>query len=343
MSAVGALASRTVGFLAYDGVQLLSIAGPSEVFGAANRAFAERGIPPLRQPYAPRIFSPEGGGVVSASGLTLQTDPLDNEGAALDTLVVPGGRGIRAIMAHAPTLDWLRATAPKVRRVVSFGGGAFILARAGLMSDRRCVTHWRFEADLVREYPDVKLVGGELFVRDGPFFSAAGGSASVDLTLRLVEEDHGKPIAIHVAHMMVLSRVRPGEQPQLGAELRAQLAATPRIAQAAEWIVDHVFERPSVADLARRFAMSERNFSRTFTREMGVSPQRFIDQTRLEAARRWLSSSTISLDAVARKAGFSGAEHMAQAFRRHLNVTPHAYRQAVQANDAAAPFDHESL
>lgn len=343
MAHSGSMASRSIGFLAYDGVQLLSIAGPSEVFGSANRAFGERGIPPLRQPYVPRLFSPEGGSIVSASGLTLQTEALDPDGTVLDTLVVPGGSGIRAMMAHSPTLDWLRATAPKARRIVSFGGGAFILARAGLMNDRRCVTHWRFEGDLVREYPDVKLVGGELFVRDGPFFSAAGGSASVDLTLRLIEEDHGKPIAIHVAHMMVLSRVRPGEQPQLGAELRAQLAATPRIAQAAEWIVDHIIERPTVSELAQRFAMSERNFSRSFTREMGVSPQRFIDQTRLEAARRWLSSSNLQLEAVARKAGFSGAEHMSQAFRRHLNVTPHAYRLAIQANDLAHPFDHESL
>ncbi len=337
------ITSRSIGFLAYDGVQLLSIAGPAEVFGAANRAFAERGIPPLRQPYAPRLFSPQGGTVVAASGLSLATEPLSAEVPDLDTLVVPGGSGIRTVMADHETVDWLRRTAPRVRRIVSFGGGAFILAKAGLMSGRRCVTHWRFEPDLVREYPDVNLVGGELFVRDGPFFSAAGGSAAVDLTLRLVEEDHGKPIAIHVAHMMVLSRVRPGEQPQLAAELRAQLAATPRIAQAAEWIVDHIIERPTVADLAQKFAMSERNFSRSFTREMGVSPQRFIDQTRLEAARRWLSSSNLPLEAVARKSGFSGAEHMAQAFRRHLNVTPHAYRLAIQAQDAASPFDHESL
>lgn len=335
--------SRTIGFLAYDGVQLLSIAGPAEVFGAANRAFAERGIPASRQPYAPRLFSPQGGSVVSASGLTLHTESLADGPPELDTLVVPGGSGIRSIMADHRTVDWLRETAPKARRVVSFGGGAFILAKAGMMSGRRCVTHWRFEPDLVREYPDVHLVGGELFVRDGPFFSAAGGSASVDLTLRLVEEDHGKPIAIHVAHMMVLSRVRPGEQPQLAAELRAQLAATPRISQAAEWIVDHVIERPTVAELAQRFAMSERNFSRTFTREMGVSPQRFIDQTRLEAARRWLSTSNLPLEAVARKAGFSGAEHMAQAFKRSLAVTPLAYRQAIQARDSASPFDVESL
>lgn len=330
--------SRTVGFLAYDGVQLLSISGPAEVFGAANRAFAERSSAPMAQPYTSRFFSVAGGPVASASGLTIHTEPLpDPDSRPFDTLVVPGGAGIRAVMAHGPTLDWLRLHAPRARRIVSFGGGAFILARAGLMSGRRCVTHWRFEADLVSEYPDVRLVGGDLFVRDGSLFSAAGGSAAVDLTLRLIEEDHGKPIAIHVAHMMVLSRVRPGEQPQLGAELKAQLAATPRIAHAAEWIVDHIAERPTVAGLASHFAMSERNFSRSFSREMGVSPQQFIDQTRLEAARRWLAASSASLDIVARKAGFSGAEHMAQAFRRNLDTTPHAYRLAVQAREQVFP------
>lgn len=326
--------SRTIGFLAYDGVQLLSIAGPAEVFGAANRAYIERGGASLRPTYVARFYSPHGGTVTSASGMALATDPLPGPDAPpLDTLVVPGGAGIRSVMADQTTLEWLKRHAPSARRIVSFGGGAFILARAGLMSGRCCVTHWRFEADLVREYPDVKLISGDLFVRDGSLFSAAGGSASVDLTLRLIEEDHGKPLAIHVAHMMVLSRVRQGEQPQLGAELRAQLAATPRIAQAAEWIVDHIVERPTVAGLAQRFAMSERNFSRSFSREMGMSPQQFIDQTRLESARRWLAATSASLDVVARKAGFSGAEHMAQAFRRHLDVTPHAFRLAIQARE----------
>lgn len=325
--------SRTIGFLAYDGVQLLSIAGPAEVFAAANRAFVERDLAPSKPAYRVRVFSP-GEAVLSASGLDVRTEPLSAlSDGALDTLVVPGGHGIRPIMAHEAALDWLRRHAPQVKRLVSFGGGAFILARAGLLGGRRCVTHWRFENDLLREYPDVQLVSGELFVRDGGLFSAAGGSASVDLTLRLVEDDHGKSIAMHVAHMMVLSRLRPGEQPQLGAELRAQLVAAPRIAQVAEWIIDHIAERPTVAGLARRFAMSERNFSRAFTREMGMSPQRFIDQTRLEAARRWLAASSAPLDGVARKAGYSSAEHMAQAFRRQLDVTPHGYRLAVQARE----------
>lgn len=326
--------TRIIGFLAYDGVQLLSIAGPAEVFGAANRAFAERNARPEAPAYALKFFSPGGEPVVTASSITIGAGPLPGPAdPPLDTLVIPGGSGIRPVMANAAVLDWLRRHAPRARRIVSFGGGAFILARAGLMSGRRCITHWRFEADLVREYPDVRLIRGELFVRDGALFSAAGASASVDLTLKLIEEDFDKATAMHVAHMMVLSRVRPGEQPQLGAELRAQLASAPRIAQAAEWIVDHIDERPTVAGLARRFAMSERNFSRSFSREMGLSPQQFIDQSRLEAARRWLAGSRATLDVVARKAGFSGAEHMAQAFRRHLDVTPHAYRLSVQARE----------
>lgn len=320
-------AGRLVLLMTYDGAQLLSLTGPCEAFSAANTVLKARGDAAA---YTLAAASAGGGIIRSAAGLEINTDPFARHaGARPDTIIVPGGSGIRPVMADQASLAWLREMAVSARRLVAFGGGAFILASAGLLGGHRCVTHWRFEDDLEREFPEIRLQRGALYVRDGRVSTAAGASASLDLAIDLVEEDFGHGIASQVAHMLVVPRMRPGEQPQISVELAAQSSDVPRIAQAAEWITRHIETRPTVAGLAARFAMSERNFSRRFRQETGVSPARFIEQTRLEAARRWLASSTGSLESVARRSGFSSASHLNQVFRKTMGVTPLAYRRAA--------------
>jgi transcriptional regulator GlxA family with amidase domain len=336
---IGPHPERVVGVLAYDGAHLLNIAGPCEVFAAANRVLMERGatLTAMKQPgYRVRAFSAVGGIVTTASGIEINTHPFPTDETAFDTLIIPGGAGIRSVMADSKTLAWLKQCAMHARRIASFGGGTFILARAGLLDGKRCVTHWRFEEDLRREYPEVKLVTDSLFVRDGNCLTAAGSSASVDLTIQMIEEDFGKALAVDVARMLVVSHVRPGEQPQFSAELKAQGAAAPRIAIAAEWMVSNIQNRPTVSTVAERFAMSERNFSRAFTRDMGMSPQRFVEQARLETARRWLASSELPIEKVARHSGFSSGEHLTQTFKKLMGMAPGAYRARTRDNAAAS-------
>ncbi|MGP1276113.1 MAG: GlxA family transcriptional regulator [Caulobacterales bacterium] len=328
---------RLILLMAYDGAQLLSLTGPCEAFSAANKAIEGEGGPPA---YAIAAASVRGGNIQSAAGLVINTRPFgDFAGVRPDTIVIPGGSGIRPVMADKASLAWLREAAVSARRLVAFGGGAFILAAAGLLGGHRCVTHWRFEEDFEREFPEVRLQRGALYVRDGRISSAAGASASLDLAIDMVEEDAGHAIAAKVAHMLVVPRLRPGEQPQISAELAAQSAEQPRIVQAAEWIARHIDTCPPVGDLARQFAMSERNFSRRFRQETGLSPARFIEQTRLETARRWLVSSTASLESVARRSGFSSAGHLSQVFRKTMGVTPLAYRKAARQDGPTSPED----
>lgn len=322
----GKAAHRAIVVMAYDGAQLLSMAGPCEAFLATNTALEARGEP---APYSITLASPEGGIVRTTAGVEINTCAFESlTDLTPDTLIVPGGSGIRAVMADPRAIGWLRASAVSARRLAAFGGGTFILASAGLLYGHHCVTHWRFEDDLEREFPDIRLQRGALYVRDGRISTAAGASASLDLAIGFVEEDLGHALASHVAHMMVVPRRRPGEQPQISAELAAQSSATPRVAETAEWIVQNIHTRPTVAGLAHRFAMSERNFSRRFREETGLSPSRYIERARLEAARRWLVSSQLPLEHVARKSGFSSARHLNQAFRKAMGVTPFAYRKA---------------
>jgi transcriptional regulator GlxA family with amidase domain len=148
----------------------------------------------------------------------------------------------------------------------------------------------------------------------------------MDLALALVEEDHGRELALRVARQLVLFLRRPGGQSQFSAQLTVQAADREPIRELQAWIHDHVAADLSVAVLAGRAAMSPRNFARVFAHEVGVTPARFVEKVRVEAARRRLEESSHGLDVIASQCGFGGAESMRRAFLRHVRVSPGAYR-----------------
>src|SRR5262249_38723720 len=151
-------------------------------------------------------------------------------------------------------------------------------------------------------------------------------TAGIDLALALVEDDLGRDLALRVARQLVVFLKRPGGQSQFSAQLAAQGAEREPIRDLQAWIADHPAADCSVGALARRVAMSPRNFARVFAREVGTTPARFVDTTRVEAARRRLEETHDGVDAVAARAGFGTAESMRRAFIRTLGVPPSAYR-----------------
>jgi transcriptional regulator GlxA family with amidase domain len=204
--------------------------------------------------------------------------------------------------------------------------GAFVLAAAGLLDGRRATTHWRSCASLARRYPQITVDADPIFVRDGNIYTSAGVTAGMDLALALVEEDHGREVALHVARELVLFLRRPGGQSQFSAQLAVQAADREPLRELQAWIADHLDQDLSIPALAARVAMSERNFARVFTREVGVTPARFVETARIEAARRRLEESSHGVEAVAAQCGFGTAESMRRTFLRRLRVPPSAYR-----------------
>jgi transcriptional regulator GlxA family with amidase domain len=223
-------------------------------------------------------------------------------------------------------LPWLQRIVPRVRRLASICTGTFLLARAGLLDGKRATTHWASCARLQREYPRVKVEPDPIFVREGKLWTSAGVTAGMDLALAMVEEDHGPRIARAVAQQLVLFLKRPGGQSQFSAQLAVQLADRAPLAELQAWMADHLRDDLSVPTLARRVAMSPRNFARVFTREVGLTPARLVERLRVEAARRRLEESSDGVDAIAADCGFGSAEQMRCVFVRNLRVAPTAYR-----------------
>ena len=326
---------RRVVIVIFDGLQSLDAAGPLEVFALANyeREQLDPGAPPA---YAVETAAATAGPVTAHSGLRLVADrSVRAVGPGVDTLIVAGG-DVRDVAADRSLRRWLVACAPRVRRLASVCTGAYVLAAAGLLDGRRATTHWRATADLARRYPRVTVEPDAIFVRDGRVWTSAGVTAGIDMALAMVAEDLGHALALAVARRMVVFLKRPGGQSQFSGHLAAQTPPPGRLRDLPAWIVEHLDADLAVERLAERMAMSPRTFARVFHRETGVTPAKFVERARLDAARRLLEDEALGLDEVAARAGFASGEQMRRAFRRHLRVLPFDYRRRFR-RDAAAP------
>jgi transcriptional regulator GlxA family with amidase domain len=261
---------------------------------------------------------------------------LAEVGGVIDTLIVAGGDGTRTVMADESFLGEIRRLAPTCRRVASVCSGAFVLAAAGLLDGRRATTHWQWCDVLAESFPNVVVEGDHIFVRDGEVWTSAGVTAGIDLALAMVEEDVGREVALAIARRLVVFLKRPGGQSQFSAQLSGQLAERRSLSELQAWIVDHVDEDLPVERLADRAAMSIRNFSRAFRREVGMTPARFVERARVDRARRLLEESSASVDEIARCCGFGTAETMRRTFLRGVRVTPSDYRRRFRIEEESA-------
>jgi transcriptional regulator GlxA family with amidase domain len=314
---------RTV-VLGFPGVQSLDVAGPVEVLAAAGG-------------YAVEVVAPVAGRVPAHSGLVLFADrSLSDVRGPLDTLLVAGGEGTPAVMGDGGVLRAVRRLAAASRRVASVCSGAFVLAEAGLLDGRRATTHWGSCDLLAARYPSVRVDPDAIFVRDGDVWTSAGVTAGIDLALAMVEDDLGRDVALHVARRLVVFLKRPGGQSQFSAQLAGQFAAREPLRDLQAWIPDHLDEDLSVERLAAEVAMSPRNFSRAFGREVGRTPARFVEHARVDAARRLLEDSTASVTEIASRCGFGTAETMRRTFLRAMRVTPTDYRERFRLDKESA-------
>lgn len=305
--------------LAFPSVQLLDVAGPLQVFATAN----EHGT--AGTPYAPRVVAAGDPTLTASAGLRLVADPLPDRDAPLDTLVIAGGPGIMAACADPAVVAWVRARAGRARRVASVCTGAFLLGAAGLLDGRRAVTHWTRCGALAALYPRARVEPDPIFVRDGPVWSSAGVTAGIDLTLALVEEDLGRPLALAVARHLVMFLKRPGGQAQFSAALALQ-AGDERFAALHAYMADNLSGDLSLSALAAAAGMSERSLGRHYRAATGLTPTRAVERLRIEAARRALSETTWPVKRIARTCGFGSEETLRRSFLRHVAATPQDYR-----------------
>jgi transcriptional regulator GlxA family with amidase domain len=306
--------------VAFPSAQILDVTGPLEVFSSASRFL------PIPR-YRTEIVSARGGPVLSTSGLEFMTSAIADVLGPVDTVVVSGGRDMDDASADEHLVNQVRRLGMQARRITSVCSGAFLLAATGLLDGRRVTTHWA-ECDLLtRNFPAVSVEPDAIYVHDGNVWTSAGVTAGIDLALALVADDHGRRAAATVARQLVVYLRRSGGQRQFSAVLAAQSEDHEPVRDLLSWMPDHLTEDLSIPALAVRANLSDRQFSRVFKAEVGITPAEHVEAVRMESACRLLETTSKSMDQIATVCGFGVPETMNRAFRRRLNTTPSQHRR----------------
>jgi transcriptional regulator GlxA family with amidase domain len=250
-------------------------------------------------------------------------------------LVVAGGSAAEEPSSQAPLVRWLRARHQRIPRLVSICTGAFVLGEAGLLNGRRATTHWRFLGEFRSRFPKVRVVDEDIFVRDGRFWTSAGITAGIDLTLALVEEDHGHAVASAVAKNLLLFLRRSGHQAQFSQPLKRQALEPPRLRNFSAFVLEHLDEPLPVVRLAAGLGMSARTFSRWCRNELQESPAAIVRRFRLDEAQRLLSETDLPLKDLAARVGLGDSSTLWRLFAKYLGVTPTDYRARFLARGSA--------
>jgi transcriptional regulator GlxA family with amidase domain len=319
---------RRIGFVAFPGLTILDLMGPHEVFATAN-ALNEEG----RTLYETVVVAAQHAPLVSDSGITLTPQEVFTTTASFDTLMTPGGPGLRQPKIQSEVAAWLKLMAPRTRRMASVCTGIYGLAATELLDGRRVTTHWRYAEDAARQFPKVTVDASVLYLVDPPFYTSAGITAGVDLALALIEEDHGSKLALAVARELVVYLKRPGGQSQFSEPLRFQTRATDRFAQLAAWLPDHLADDLTVESLAKRTHASPRHFIRLFKDAFGTTLREYVETLRLDAARERLGAPGQTLESIALSVGFRSADVFRRAFERRFGVTPALYASHFQRSE----------
>ncbi|WP_175409753.1 GlxA family transcriptional regulator [Streptomyces sp. TRM64462] len=258
--------------------------------------------------------------------------------ATADTVVVPASYELGPVYDEGRLTDELAAALAHIRpgaRLVSICTGGYVLAAAGFLDGRPATTHWASADHFQRRFPSVRVEPDVLFIDDGDVLTSAGVAAGIDLCLHIVRRDHGAAVANEVARRTVVPPHRDGGQ----AQYIRRPVPEPRLATTAgarAWALTRLDEPLQLRDLAAREAMSVRTFTRRFREEVGVSPGQWLTHQRVERARQLLESTGLSMDEVARRAGFGTAQSMRQHVQAALGVPPTVYRRTFQGNGTDA-------
>jgi len=313
---------KRIGFVGFDGVTATCLVAPGDAFGVATLDSGYGDRIPCYQIYTigitPEAFRAESG-IIFKPDETLQTAP------ELDTIIVPGGKGLRQGDASDQISDWLLTRANRTRRIAAISTGIYGLAPTGLLDGREVTTHWRFASDVARRFPKLRLDHKRPLVKDGAFYTSNTLSAAIDLSLTLIEEDYGWHVALSVAQELGMPLIHRNGREALSKPLIFESQPTDRFAELVPWIMRNLNQDLSVNTLARRACMSPSHFTRAFKSIIGSTPAEFVETLRINEAKRRLSIPKRTLDTIAASVGFSDAESFRRAFVKRFGTSPRSH------------------
>ena len=315
--------TKLVGILAFDGVTALDITGACEVLTTATTKDAAGN---REQCYETLIVGVAGKTVVSETSVVFKANKTLPNAPAFDTIIIPGGHDLVRPETNRTVSKWLAEQAPVTRRFVSVCTGIYGLAPSGLLDGRNVTTHWRFAHDVARRFPQLHMNYTATFLKDEQFYTCAGNLAGIEMMVALIEEDFGPDVALTVAREFAMQLPQASSDANEFHPAAWQSAPADRLADLPCWILSHLQHNLSVDRLAERAGLCPRHFSRIFKRLFQTTPADFVDQLRLNEARRRLLIPRYTVQTVAESVGFHNCDTFRRAFERRFGVSPRGYR-----------------
>lgn len=318
-----------VGILGFDALTALDLVGPHEAFAAACDVLRSTGSSAV---YDLAVIGVTRKPFRTTSGVTITPRFHLESAPPLDTLIIPGGYGLRKPSINHRVARWIRDRESTTRRVVSVCTGIYALAASGLLDGRQVTTHWRYADDVARCFPRLRVNPDALFIKDGKFYTSAGITAGIDLALDMIEEDFGARTALTVARALVVYLKRPGGQEQYSEPLDFQFRSADRIGEVAQWMARNLRKDLSVEALADKATLSVRHFSRRFKAATGQTAGAYAESLRLGEGRNRLAESRSSIATIAASVGFASADSFRRAFERRYGISPTSYRMRFSSS-----------
>ena len=310
------------GFLLLPNYTMMSLASAVEPLRMANELTG-------RKLYEWLLITADGKPVQASDGILSLPDAAITDDPHLDTLIVAGGLDINHSFSEQH-LKWLRSLAKNGTQLGGICTGAFVLARAGLMSGRECSVHWECMATLQELHPDVTC-NSQVFTFENDRVTSSGGTAPLDMMLNLISRTHGLSVASGISEMFILDRVRD-QSDQQKVPLKFSLGAAPAKLIEATSLMDANIEEPiALEELASLLNISRRQLERLFKKNLDCSPSRYYLRLRLGRARQLLKQTSLTVIEIASICGFVSMPHFSKCYRTHLGVTPKEERLGIVA------------
>lgn len=307
-----AQAPRRIVFLLLDGFDQLDFACALEPLRLANLVVDHK-------VYDWCIATESGGAARCSADLTLMAHSPLPRLALSDRLAIVGG--VSSPEAEIDkVLGYVRRAAAHGRRIVGIGGGAHVLAKAGLLDGRNCAVHWRCAAGFAKQYPAVK-VSTTAFV-DATLPTAAGGTSAADLTLHMIRQDHGPHVAQKVADLMLHRSVRETGGPQTSSTLSRIGSRDANLMKAVKAMESNIESPLNATELAAVAEVSVRQLERLFVRDLGTTPIRHYLSIRLDRAHELLQQTDLSVNEIAIAVGFCSTSRFYKCFRKAFGMPP---------------------
>ena len=242
----------------------------------------------------------------------------------------------KALKKNEDLINWIKSKRIQDgAEIVSLCRSAFILAETGLLNGKSCATHWAVHQQFEKKYPKVKLLPERIISEDNGIYSSGGAYSFLNMIIYLIEKYYGRGVAIWCSKMGEIDFDRTNQNPFIIFSGQKE-HSDDVIKEAQLYIEDNYEEKLNIENLAKRFAISNRNFIRRFKKATQSTPFEYVQRVKVEAAKKSLESSTLNINEVMYAVGYNDEKAFRKVFKKYTGLSPLEYRKKFNREMAFA-------